>query len=63
MPEEARDAFFQLVHYPVMGSATVAKIYNCATLGSSIGLSGLWNMTGSLLIIIIMNLPVVNGEA
>lgn len=41
MPEEARDAFFQLVHYPVMGSATVAKIYNCATLGDSIGIERL----------------------
>lgn len=33
LPTCMQDAFFQLVYYPVIGSATVAKIYNSSTIG------------------------------
>ncbi len=35
LPEELQDAYFQLVYYPVVASAGVAEIYNCATRGDS----------------------------
>ena len=35
MPEEAADAFYQLVEYPAVASAGVAKIYLAATLGDT----------------------------
>lgn len=35
IPSEQRDAFFQLVEYPAVASAGVAKIYLAATLGDS----------------------------
>lgn len=38
IPSEAHDAYYQLVYYPVMASAGVAKIYNCATRGDSLGI-------------------------
>lgn len=41
MPAGARDAFFQLVAYPVMASAGVAKIYNLAAVGDSAGIARL----------------------
>ncbi|MCQ2258413.1 MAG: glycosyl hydrolase 115 family protein [Bacteroidaceae bacterium] len=41
MPAEAQDAFYQLVYYPVMASAGVAKIYNCATAGDSLAIEAL----------------------
>lgn len=33
IPEEAQDAFYQLVYYPAVASANLAEIYNAATLG------------------------------
>ena len=36
MPREMQDAFYQLVEYPAVASAGVAKIYLAATLGDSI---------------------------
>ena len=36
MPAEMQDAFYQLVEYPAVASAGVAKIYLAATLGDSI---------------------------
>ncbi|NPD92324.1 glycosyl hydrolase 115 family protein [Xylanibacter muris] len=41
LPAEMQDAFFQLVYYPVVGSAGVAQIYNYATLGDSISIEAL----------------------
>lgn len=38
IPAEAQDAFFQLVYYPVVASAGVAKIYNSATIGDSVSI-------------------------
>ncbi len=35
LPKEQQDAFFQLVYYPVVGSATVARIYNSASIGDA----------------------------
>ena len=35
MPAEMQDAFYQLVEYPAVASAGVAKIYLAATLGDS----------------------------
>ena len=37
LPDEALDAFYQLVYYPAVASAVVAQIYNHATLGDTIG--------------------------
>lgn len=37
MPAEMQDAFYQLVYYPVVASAGVAQIYQCATMGDSLG--------------------------
>lgn len=42
MPEEARDAFYQLVEYPAVASAGVAKIYLAATLGDSLTMQSLF---------------------
>ena len=36
IPAEAQDAFYQLVYYPVVGSAGVAMLYNAATTGDSL---------------------------
>lgn len=41
LPEEAQDAYYQLVYYPVVASAGVAKIYNCATVGDSLAIESL----------------------
>ncbi|MGN0049181.1 MAG: glycosyl hydrolase 115 family protein [Bacteroides sp.] len=41
MPQEAQDAFYQLVYYPVVGSAGVAQIYDYATLGDSLAIEAL----------------------
>ena len=41
LPEESQDAFYQLVYYPVVGSAGVAQIYNYATLGDSLSIEAL----------------------
>ena len=41
LPSEAQDAFYQLVYYPVVASAGVAQIYNCATLGDSLTINEL----------------------
>lgn len=41
LPEEAQDAFYQLVYYPVVGSAGVAQIYNYATMGDSLAIEAL----------------------
>ncbi len=41
LPTEMQSAFYQLVYYPVVGSATVAEIYNCATLGDSLAIEAL----------------------
>ena len=41
LPAEAQDAFYQLVYYPAVASAGVAEIYNCATLGDSVGVARL----------------------
>ncbi len=41
LPAEMQSAFYQLVYYPVVGSATVAEIYNCATLGDSLAIEAL----------------------
>ena len=41
LPAEMQDAFYQLVYYPVMGSAGVAQIYNYATLGDSLSIEAL----------------------
>ena len=41
IPAEAQDAFYQLVYYPVVGSAGVAQIYNCATMGDSLTINEL----------------------
>ncbi len=38
---EAQDAFYQLVYYPVMGSAGVARIYNECTRGDSLAIERL----------------------
>ena len=35
IPAEMQDAYFQLVYYPLKGSAGVARIYNAATRGDS----------------------------
>lgn len=37
MPAEMQDAFYQLVYYPVVASAGVVQIYQCATMGDSLG--------------------------
>lgn len=42
MPAEMQDAFYQLVEYPAVASAGVAKIYLAATLGDSITLQTLF---------------------
>lgn len=42
MPAEMQDAFYQLVEYPAMASAGVAKIYLAATLGDSITMQTLF---------------------
>ena len=41
LPPSMQDAFYQLVYYPVMGSAGVAQIYNYATLGDSLAIEAL----------------------
>lgn len=41
LPEEAQDAFYQLVYYPAVGSAGVAQIYNYATMGDSLAIEAL----------------------
>lgn len=41
LPAEAQDAYYQLVYYPTVASAGVAKIYNCATLGDSLAIEEL----------------------
>jgi len=41
LPAEAQDAFYQLVYYPVVASAGVAKIYNCTTMGDSLSIEAL----------------------
>ena len=41
LPASMQDAFYQLVYYPVMGSAGVAQIYNYATLGDSLAIEAL----------------------
>ena len=41
LPADLQDAFYQLVYYPVMGSAGVSKIYNCATVGDSLSIEAL----------------------
>ena len=41
LPSEAQDAFYQLVYYPVVASAGVAQIYNCATMGDSLTINEL----------------------
>lgn len=38
---EARNAYYQLVYYPAVASATVAKIYNYATMGDSLAIDSL----------------------
>ncbi len=42
MPAEMQDAFYQLVEYPAVASAGVAKIYLAATLGDSITMQKLF---------------------
>ena len=42
MPREMQDAFYQLVEYPAVASAGVAKIYLAATLGDSITMQTLF---------------------
>lgn len=42
MPAEMQDAFYQLVEYPAVASAGVAKIYLTATLGDSITMQTLF---------------------
>lgn len=42
MPTEMQDAFYQLVEYPAVASAGVAKIYLAATLGDSITMQTLF---------------------
>lgn len=42
MPMEMQDAFYQLVEYPAVASAGVAKIYLAATLGDSITMQTLF---------------------
>lgn len=42
MPAEMQDAFYQLVEYPAVASAGVAKIYLVATLGDSITMQTLF---------------------
>ena len=42
MPTEMQDAFYQLVEYPAVASAGVAKIYLAATLGDSITMQALF---------------------
>lgn len=42
MPAEMHDAFYQLVEYPAVASAGVAKIYLAATLGDSITMQTLF---------------------
>ena len=41
LPASMQDAYYQLVYYPVMGSAGVAHIYNYATLGDSLAIEAL----------------------
>ena len=41
LPASMQDAFYQLVYYPVVGSAGVAQIYNYATLGDSLAIEAL----------------------
>jgi len=41
VPATAQDAFYQLVYYPVLASAGVAKIYNCTTMGDSLSIEAL----------------------
>ena len=36
IPAEAQDAFYQLVYYPAVASASVAMMYNAATMGDSL---------------------------
>lgn len=48
LPAEARDAYYQLVYYPVVASAGVAKIYNCATRGDSLAIEALMRKDAEL---------------
>ena len=41
LPASMQDAFYQLVYYPVVGSAGVAQIYNYATLGDSLAIEAM----------------------
>ncbi len=41
LPSSMQDAFYQLVYYPVVGSAGVAQIYNYTTLGDSASIEAL----------------------
>ena len=41
LPAEMQDAFYELVYYPVTGSAGVAQIYNYATMGDSLAIEAL----------------------
>ncbi|MGM9699482.1 MAG: glycosyl hydrolase 115 family protein [Prevotella sp.] len=41
LPQEMQDAYYQLVYYPVVGSAGVAQIYNYATMGDSLAIEAL----------------------
>jgi len=41
MPADMQDAFYQLVYYPVVGSAGVHQIYHYATLGDSLAIEAL----------------------
>ena len=41
LPTEMQDAFYELVYYPVVGSAGVAQIYNYATMGDSLSIEAL----------------------
>lgn len=45
---EARDAYYQLVYYPAVASATVAKIYNYATMGDSLAIDSLMEKDAKL---------------
>lgn len=45
---EARDAYYQLVYYPAVASATVAKIYNYATMGDSLAIDSLMEKDAEL---------------
>jgi len=41
LPAQMQDAFYQLVYYPVVGSAGVHQIYNYATMGDSLAIEAL----------------------